>query len=202
MKKTFAVFCALFLMPMFSAQAWIGGPFSNNSFFGESGDDGVYEATATTKNGIGLYRIVVGNDFEGSQEIVTAPSRVPLTDGQGNLIGFIDTVGVNSGNVIIGAFGQASNLWFIEGVSYSGRTTGTVNSVSGAVVAVATAQDSTSTLLLSSAFRARILGTGRSLPVSSFVGRGRGSVAGGATPLTFRFSVFGSKVSNDIFFGL
>jgi hypothetical protein len=51
-------------MPSFSAQARIGGPFSGNTYFPENGDDGVYEVAATATNRTGLYRIVVGNEFE------------------------------------------------------------------------------------------------------------------------------------------
>ena len=69
MKKLFALFCAICLMPSFSAHAWIGGPFSNNSFFGENGDDGVYEAvgfpTSGVSNGVGIFRWAVANNVVG-----------------------------------------------------------------------------------------------------------------------------------------
>ncbi|MEM9017565.1 MAG: hypothetical protein AAGC68_11170, partial [Verrucomicrobiota bacterium] len=122
MKQLFAIFCAIILMPMFSASAWIGGPFSNNSYFGENGDDGVYEAVASATNALGLFRIVVGNSFAGSQEIATEGSSTVVTDIFGNVVAVINTPGIASGNIVIGGFGTASNLWFYEGVSYTGTT--------------------------------------------------------------------------------
>lgn len=204
MKKIFAIFCAIILMPTLNCHAWVGGPFSNNSFFGENGDDGVYEASASGVNGIGLFRFVVGNDFQGSQDISTAPTTVIIRDFFGNIVGQFTTLGINSGNTVIGGFGTTSNVWFVRGVSYSGSTQGSVNSVSGRVIGVANAGDSTNSLLLSSGFKANLQNTGRSLPVSSFVGSGRGTINGGAgvTPIRFRFTVLGSKVSSSILFGI
>ena len=61
MKKAFAVFSALILMPGLNAHAWVGGPWSNDSYQ-HNGDDGVYEAVATATNGIGIYRWGVSNN--------------------------------------------------------------------------------------------------------------------------------------------
>jgi len=199
MKKCFAVFCAVFLLPMFSAQAWIGGPFSDNSFFGENGDDGVYEAVATTQNGIGIYRIVVGNEFEGvNPDGVTA--SVPNEQGV-DAINTITVPAVASGNVIIGGLGSSdSNIWFFEGTSYFGRSIGTVNSALGQVVAVGEAEQGIGgNVTLRSGFRGRLENTGDLLPATSFRGSGQAELSNGQE---FEFSVFGSKVSNQITFGL
>ena len=204
MKKFFAIFCALVLLPTLNVHAWVGGPFSNNNYFGENGDDGIYEASASGINGIGLFRFVVGNNFPGTTDLQTGATQVPITDSAGNVVAIVPAFPLNSGNLIFGGFGQASNLWFLRGVSYTGQTTGTVNSVTGLVAAVATANGpNTGTALVDSGFRARILKTGRTLPVSSFSGSGRGAItpATGETPQNFRFSVFGTRVSNQILFG-
>lgn len=188
MKKIFAVFCAVVLMPSFSAHAWIGGPFSNNSFFGEAGDDGVYEAAASALNGIGLYRIVVGNTYEGINPAgVTTSSQVA------------------SGNVVIGAyepnFTTFSNVWFYEGVFYAGVTLGTASSVMGTVTAFAEALDDRGMgfNILSSSFIAHFQGTGRFLPARVFSGRGLAQLTGDDP---FEFGVYGSKVSHTINLGL
>ncbi len=60
MKKAFAVFAAIILMPSLNAHAWVGGPWSGNNA-SPSGDDGVYEAVATATNGSGIYRWGVKN---------------------------------------------------------------------------------------------------------------------------------------------
>lgn len=205
MKKIFAAFCALVLMPSFSAHAWIGGPFSNNSFSQIGGDDGVYEAVGTARNGIGLYRIVVGNSFPGvnPQNVqASVPSEIPNTGNS-----FTDPIqvpGLNSGNIFFGALGaNASNIWVFEGVSYFGNVIGTVNSAQGRVVGIGTAFTGANQTgsRLSSFFKANLTGTGRLLPVRSFAGTGRLQVS---TQLgrAVRFTVFGSKVSDEILYGL
>ena len=204
MKKIFAIFCAVFLLPTLNVHAWVGGPFSNNNYFGENGDDGVYEASASAINGIGLFRFAVGNNFPGTTDIDTGVAFVPITDIFGNIVAIIPFFPVNSGNLTFGGFGQDSNIWFIRGVSYSGQTNGTVNSVTGTVAAVATANGpSTGSAVLNSGFRASLVKTGPTLPVASFRGAGRGAVIPqtGATPQNFRFSVFGTRVSSQILFG-
>ncbi|MAS94571.1 MAG: hypothetical protein CMO55_15335 [Verrucomicrobiales bacterium] len=197
MKQFFAIFCAFVLLPMFTTQAWVGGPFSNNNALGNNADDGVYEAVASTINGLGLFRIVVGNDFIGSQDIPTSPSTLFLTDDQGNLIATVSTPGFNSGNVVIGAFGTASNTWYYRGVFYSGTTLGTANSALGIVQATANATDGNNEAI-NSAFRARFDRGSKLLPASAFSGTGRATGPDGR----FRFTVFGTKVSQEIFFGI
>jgi hypothetical protein len=203
MKKFFAAFCALVLMPNFSAHAWVGGPYSGNSFSDVGGDDGVYEVVATCRNGVGLYRIVVGNNFEGVNPTSvqsSVPSQVPNTGNTNPII----VPGLNSGNIFFGGLGSnASNIWVYEGVSYFGNVIGTVNSAQSRVVAVGTAftgANQTGTRL-SSYFRASLSGSGNLLPVRSFVGTGRFQIS---TQLgrNIRFTVFGSKVSDEILFGL
>lgn len=198
MKKCFAIFCAFVLLPMFTTQAWIGGPFSNNNFLGDGGDDGVYEAVGSTINGLGLFRIVVGNDFAGSTTINTAPSTTVITDIFGFPVAVISNPGFNSGNVIIGAFGGATNTWYYRGVAYSGSTLGTANSALGIVQANASASDGGNEAI-NSAFRARFESSGNLLPARAFSGTGRAvSTADGR----FRFTVFGNKVSDSILFGI
>ena len=204
MKKIFAIFCALVLLPSFNVNAWVGGPFSNNNFFGENGDDGVYEASASGINGIGLFRFSVANNFPGTFDITTGATLVPISDTAGNIAAIVSAFPINSGNLVFGGFGQDSNIWFFRGVSYTGQTNGTVNSVSGSVAAVATANGpATGTALISSGFRAKLVKTGRTVPVASFRGTGRGTIisATGETPESFRFSVFGTRVSTQILFG-
>ena len=203
MKKLFTVFCAVCLMPTFSAQAWVGGPFSNNSFFGENGDDGVYEAAATAPNGIGLFRIVVGNNFTGvnpTAVITSIPGSVIVPAGSG--IATTTTLPIGSGNVIVGALGSTfSNMWYVAGVFYAGTTWGTASSVMGTVQAMAEArnQRGVGPVFLSSAFVANFQGSGRFLPARAFSGFGRLTVGAGPE---IPFSVFGSKVSSRILFGL
>lgn len=197
MKQFFAIFCAFVLLPMFTTQAWVGGPFSNNNFLGDDADDGVYEAVASTVNGLGLFRIVVGNNFAGSQQFNTATVTVPVFDDDGNLIATLTFPGFNSGNVVIGGFGTATNVWYYRGVSYSGSTLGTANSALGIVQATGAATDG-GTQSISSAFRARFDRSSKLLPASAFSGTGRAVSSSGGR---FRFTVFGTKVSDDILFG-
>ncbi len=205
MKKCFALFCALCLLPSFSVQAWVGGPFSNNSFFDEVGDDGVYEIVATAANGIGLYRIVVGNNFPGvnpSGVQASVPSQIPNTGTI--LTNPIVVPGLNSGNIFFGGLGSnQSNIWVFRGVSYFGNVIGTVNSAQGIAVGVGTAFTGANQTgnRLSSFFRARMTGNGRLLPVRNLSGTGRLSIS--TLPgRNFLFTVFGSKVSDEILFGL
>jgi hypothetical protein len=235
MKKIFAAFCAIVLMPSFSAQAWVGGPFSNNSFFGETGADGIYEATASAVNGLGIYRIVVGNDFPGvgadsvQESGNTETTVTPVGVGDGGSGRPVDYIQIKSGNAIIGAFGSSwTNVWYYQGISYFGRTLGSVSFASGSVVATAEAystnavnptetepplppQDLTPNAFLSSAFRAKLKSSGKMVAARTFSGRGNGrvrfsdrSVQGRPTPdpVDFRFTVFGSKVSDSILLGL
>ncbi len=199
MKNILAVFCALILAPTFNTYAWIGGPFSNNSYFGESGDDGVYEGIATGPNAIGIFRITVANDFAGSQDLDTGLTTLPGTTAA------IPVPAINSGNIFIGGFGlneaPASNIWFYEGVSYFGRTSGTVNSALGIVSAVANADErSGGGGVVDSAFQGILTKGGDLLPSSSFSGVGEASET--TSGVDFTFTIFGSKVSSQITFGL
>ncbi|MDF1741443.1 MAG: hypothetical protein P1U86_19940 [Verrucomicrobiales bacterium] len=211
MKKIIAVFCALVLAPTFNTYAWIGGPFSNNSYFGESGDDGVYEGIATGPNAIGIFRITVANDFGGSQDLATG---LTLLDGLENFTSInlgnnsfsdISTPAINSGNIFIGGFGlnetPASNIWFYQGVSYFGRTSGTVNSALGLVAGVGNAPErGGGGRFLDSSFQGSLLTSGELLPSASFTGTGEASETTSGD--SFDFTIFGSKVSSQITFGL
>ncbi len=207
MKKLFAIFCATFLMPTFSAQAWIGGPFSNNAFFGEDGDDGVYEAIAYPvknpngrgiANGIGTFRWAVTNN-KSFNDSVTTSVTIAFFDDQGNITAtFVDVRPLTS-NVYFGGVGQVAHTWFIEGVAYRGNCEGTVNSGLGQVSCIgqATNQENSSQII-SSGFRAKFDGSGQGLPILRFSGKGRGTsenilVANSNVP--FRFIVFGSRVT-------
>lgn len=206
MKKPFAVFCAFVLLPLFSAQAWIGGPFSNNAYFGESGDDGVYEAVATGKNALGIYRIVVGNQFAGVNPSAVVAS-LPQQTGSGNTGPIVTNNGIASGNVVIGGLRSTwTNIWFFEGISYFGDALGTVNSATGRVVGVGYAVDQANAAnIIDSFFRAHLIRTGRFLPAIAFSGRGTFYITAGGTVQTderHRFSIFGNKVSDDILYGL
>ena len=116
MKKLFAIFFAITVIPSFHAHAWVGGPFSNNNLTPE-GDDGIYEAVgvAVNNNGIGLYRWGVGN----------RATAVNYNDGRNG----------NTGNVQFGAFAGTSNqhVWYFQGNVYYGTCFGTVNSAIGTV---------------------------------------------------------------------
>lgn len=212
MKKIFAAFCALVLMPSFSAQAWIGGPFSNNAFFGEDGDDGVYEAVAypignkapnvpTVKNGIGTFRWAVTNTKSFTDDVTTSVTSA-FFDDEGNITAtFVDVRPLTS-NVYFGGVGQVSHTWFIEGVAYRGNCEGSVNSGIGAISCIGQAanQEDTSQTV-SSSFRAKFDGGGQGLPVSRFSGKGRGTAVDFLDPnatIPFRFVVFGSRVTTTV----
>lgn len=200
MKKVFAIFSALCLMPSFSAQAWIGGPFSANSYFGEQSTDGVYEAAASTVNGVGLYRFAIGNEFQGINPAgvnASVPSQSTVQPGQ-----LVTVPGISSGNVVIGAWGSGfTNVWFYEGVQYFGTTLGTVNQVLGQVIGMATSSDNLGqgANTITTAFRARLVKDSEFLAATPFEGVGRAQTSAGDR---FRFTVLGSKVSNNLLFGL
>ncbi len=207
MKKIFAAFCALVLMPSFSAQAWIGGPFSNNSYFGEDGDDGVYEAVAypvggAFANGIGIFRWGVGNSTGFTDDATISVSTV-VYDDQGNIERtFVDVRPIAS-NIYFGGTGQISHTWFIEGVSYRGNCDGIVNSGMGLVSCVGSASDQNSggRFIISSGFEGQIDNAGEGLPITRFSGRGNGKSSDLLDPsrdVNFRFIAFGAKVSSYI----
>lgn len=207
MKKLFAIFCAVFLMPTFSAQAWIGGPFSNNAFFGEDGDDGVYEAVAYPvrnpngkglTNGVGTFRWAVTNTKSFNGDVTNTISTV-FFDDQGNIFLTLIDVRPITSNVYYGGVGQFSHSWFIEGVSYRGNCEGTVNSGIGAITCIGQATNTENqNEIVSSSFRGKFDGSGPGLPISRFSGKGRGSAVNilvANSELPFRFIVFGSRVT-------
>jgi len=200
MKQLFAIFCAIFLMPMVSAQAWIGGPFSNNTYFGEQGDDGVYEAIGTGPNALGIFRIVVGNQFQGVNPQGVQASG-PSQESAGVLATVLTVPGVSSGNVVIGALGRPENhLWYFEGVSYLGLSIGTASSILGTVAGIGNAEAIGGVgNRISSSFTANMRRSGRFLPATAFFGSGTAQVTNG---VPFGFFVMGSKVSSRITFGL
>lgn len=217
MKNIIAVFCALIIAPTLNTYAWVGGPFSNNSYFSQSGDDGVYEAIATGPNAIGIYRITVANDFGGSQtqgtgQIVPPGAGAINVNGNGNVVNIPTTSGVNSGNIFIGGFGfeegPASNIWFYQGVGYFGRAIGTVNSTLSRVTALGNAKlrganfAATTGPQINSSFTATLNSSIEFLPAAAFSGVGTAGTQGLATNSTFTFTVLGSKVSSAIRFGL
>ncbi|MFK5920597.1 MAG: hypothetical protein QM496_00340 [Verrucomicrobiota bacterium] len=138
MKKAFAVFTAIILMPSLNAHAWVGGPWSGNNS-SQSGDDGIYEAVATMTNGTGLYRWAVRNNSISStsnQSTVSSPTAPQSSN-------------VLFGGGILGA--QSSNVWYYRGVVYYGPVFGVVNSAMGIVTAVANAATNTDTQAFSGA---------------------------------------------------
>lgn len=119
MKKVLGIFLAIILMPAAQVQAWIGGPFSNNSHF-VNGDDGIYEAYATVQNGTGLFRFAVRNNGVSSEGTVG---------------------GINPSNVDFGGILTSSsiNIWYYRGITYVGNTIGMANSDLGIVSATGNA---------------------------------------------------------------
>lgn len=214
MKKIFTIFCAVCLMPSFSAHAWIGGPFSNNSYFSEQGDDGVYEAVAipvnnranpnqVIKNGIGMYRWAVTNNTSFSDGVSTSVSQV-FFDDQGNILfTLVDIIPLTS-NVYFGGVGQTSHTWFIEGVAYRGSCEGTANSGIGVINCVGTAASNDGTGLIESTFKGKYSSAGdggEGIPISRFRAKGRGTSVDFNDPANsanFRFRVFGSKVTQGV----
>jgi len=205
MKQIFALFCAFVLLPAYTSHAWIGGPFSNNSHF-PNAEDGVYEAIGTIvpdvlnplpPSGVGVFRFVVGNRSAG------LPSTIPSGSvASGNVfLGFFNapTTTVVAG-ITINTTNPITNMWFINGVRYTGTTLGTVNEAASEVVAAAIATRGTTSL--DTGFRANIARKGRFIPVVGFTGRGDGTLAPvGDLATRFAFTVFGTKVSNTPTFG-
>lgn len=112
MKQAFGIFLAILVMPAFQVQAWIGGPFSNDSYQ-SNGDDGVYEAIGTMTDGTAMYRWAVNNENAGG---------VAMTGGQAN--------GAQTSNVQFGGLIGSQNphiIWY-RGIVYYGRCFGIVNS--------------------------------------------------------------------------
>ena len=72
MKKVFGIFAAVILMPALQVQAWVGGPWSNNSYQA-NGDDGIYEAVGSLTDGTAMYRWAVNNEGTAAGTAFTAP---------------------------------------------------------------------------------------------------------------------------------
>jgi hypothetical protein len=113
MKQVIGIFAALVLVPSMQAHAWLGGPFSSDTYQ-SNGDDGIYEAVATTSNGLGMYRWAVFNNNPGG---VTAPNGGALNPPSTSNVEFGGLIGTVSPNV-----------WYYKGLVYYGRCFGTVNS--------------------------------------------------------------------------
>lgn len=103
---------AVALMPTFQVQAWIGGPWSNNSFQ-ENGDDGIYEAVGSLTDGTAMYRWAVHNENPGGQPMVGGQANAALTSN----VQFGGLIGSQNPHVI----------WY-RGLVYYGRCFGLVNS--------------------------------------------------------------------------
>lgn len=206
MKKVFAVFCALILAPSFTANAWIGGPFSNNTYFGENGDDGVYEAVAipfgSARNSLGIYRWGITNNFPGLDPQNTTSVTLSANGGSSTF-----AVPVSS-NVEFSGVSHFTHTWFVTGTYYRGFCQGTVNSGLGAITCIGAAQsaDGLSGISesVSSSFRATFTSKNQGVPVRRFEGQGRAATTDGSGAfLNFRFAVFGTKVANGVeYFGL
>ncbi|NNE91541.1 MAG: hypothetical protein HKN23_07830, partial [Verrucomicrobiales bacterium] len=124
MKKLFAIFMAAVLLPGYTSFAWIGGPFSQNSYF-TNGDDGIYEAIATMSNGLGMYRFAVRNNGVSGESAAGAVN------------------GLHDSNVLFnGGILQAvsTNVWFYKGITYIGPCFGTASTEMGIVTAVGNAE--------------------------------------------------------------
>jgi hypothetical protein len=214
MKKFFAIFLALTVVPTFQTYAWIGGPFSNNSHT-PNGDDGIYEAVAIPRgaaltgaapgsglNGVGLYRWGVTNNSTGT------------TGGEGNVL---------FGSM---AFLNNQHVWYLNGAVYYGMCFGTVNSIVDTIHVVGSARDF---VPITNSFIGGGIGpAGGTTPVTpptvannatshftakvrrgsyffagrNFQGSGRVSTATALDPSTtvteFRIIVFGSRVSHVV----
>lgn len=125
MKQAFGIFAALILMPSFQVQAWIGGPFSGNSYH-TNGDDGVYEAIGSLTDGTAMYRWAVNNNNSGG---------ITMEGGQAN--------DATTSNVQFGGLVGAASphvIWY-RGIVYYGRCFGIVNSNMGSVMVTGNAAD-------------------------------------------------------------
>ena len=115
MKKVFGIFAAVILMPALQVQAWVGGPWSNNSYQ-DNGDDGIYEAVGSLTDGTAMYRWAVNNEGTAAGTAFTAPA------------GAIN--GAHASNVQFGGLFGSTNphvIWY-RGIVYYGRCFGIVNS--------------------------------------------------------------------------
>lgn len=125
MKQIIGIFSALVLVPSMQVQAWVGGPWSNDSYQ-ENGDDGVYEAIGTLTDGTAMYRWAVQNEN---------PGGVSMVGGQAN--------GAQTSNVDFGGLigAQSPHVIWYRGVIYYGRCFGIVNSNMKSVLVSGNASD-------------------------------------------------------------
>ena len=187
MKQLFGVFAAVVLMPSFTAQAWVGGPFSNNNY-SPTGDDGVYEAIATMSNGVGMFRWAVNNNLAAPTVQIGGPG------GAGH-----------SANVQFGGLVGAANpnIWYYQGVTYYGRCFGTVSSGLGIVSVIGNAStdglDATGTFVNNVALagpNTQAVITGPQVP--AVTGAGGGAPGSGQVPAINTASIAG--IGNNIAF--
>lgn len=220
MKKIFAIFCAIVLMPSFSAHAWIGGPFGGNNYFGPAGDDGIWEAAAsiipgsvrsaanpgsgTVLFGSGTYRWGVENN-QGTLALTNLNTSLDDLNFD-TTTQFIPAGTPAASNTFFGGFSGINHVWFINGIAYFGTCVGTANSGLGGVFASGFAQSPAqvaSEIFVDSFFSAAFLGSGNAVPARGFEGFGQGTLNSGSNtdPDFFEFTVFGSKVSNSLTYG-
>lgn len=131
MKQIIGIFSALVLVPSMQVQAWIGGPWGNESYQA-NGDDGVYEAIGTMTDGTAMYRWSVFNENPGGAAL----------GGGGGLFGGGGS-GVTSNVQFGGLSGAASShvIWY-RGLIYYGRCFGLVNSHLKQIMVTGNATDS------------------------------------------------------------
>lgn len=125
MKQAFGIFAALILVPSMQVQAWIGGPWSNDSYQ-PNGDDGIYEAIGTLTDGTAMYRWAVFNENPGGTAMVGGQANGALTSN----VDFGGLVGAQSPHII----------WY-RGLIYYGRCFGIVNSNMKTVMVTGNASD-------------------------------------------------------------
>lgn len=113
MKQVFGIFAALVLMPGMQVQAWVGGPWSNNSYQ-TNGDDGIYEAVGSLTDGTAMYRWAVNNNGTGANAAITTGAA---NGGSTSNVQFAGLFGAMNPHVV----------WY-RGIVYYGRCFGMVNS--------------------------------------------------------------------------
>ena len=87
-----------------SAMAWVGGPYSNNTFDGKSG--GVFQGTMTMKNGSGMFRFATGSEPFNSPNAESVVFHEGLVF-YGDCFGQVDfhakrVSGITNGNTTLG----------------------------------------------------------------------------------------------------
>lgn len=113
MKQVIGIFAALVLVPSMQTQAWVGGPWGNDSYQ-SNGDDGIYEAVGTMVDGTAMYRWAVQNEEAGGDLYSDTGLAAP---GATSNVSFGGLVGAYSTHVV----------WY-RGLIYYGRCFGLVNS--------------------------------------------------------------------------